>query len=240
MAFSEKLKKEVRMKSDVRCAVCHKPFVEIHHIVPQADGGDDTFLNAVALCAYCHDIYGANPSKRIQLRELRDSWYKIVEASKAERYTVCEKITLVEKKEESSEPQVVIYHVVYEDEDFNDAAKTLIKLTSDAQKRNPNQKRVLYLDIDGHRIEDGTFDADMWELQFNFILQNLINYYTEVNLPICTRKNKYKQINEDIEDEIKIYDNDNIPEHLKKLEGSLFLEKSNNEAYKKYMKEINI
>lgn len=73
MAFSEKLKKEVRMKSDGKCAICHKPFVEIHHIIPQAENGPDTMENAIALCAYCHDVYGSNPTKRKQLKEARDS-----------------------------------------------------------------------------------------------------------------------------------------------------------------------
>ena len=58
MAFTEKLKKEVRNNSDGRCVVCHKPFVEIHHIIPQNEGGPDVYDNAVALCAYCHDIHG--------------------------------------------------------------------------------------------------------------------------------------------------------------------------------------
>ena len=64
MAFKERLKKEVRIKSDGRCVICHNPFVDIHHIKPQAEGGEDTIDNAVALCAYCHDLFGANPTKR--------------------------------------------------------------------------------------------------------------------------------------------------------------------------------
>lgn len=63
MAFKESLKKEVRMKSDGRCVLCHKPFVDIHHIIPQKENGSDTSDNAVALCAYCHDLIGDNPQK---------------------------------------------------------------------------------------------------------------------------------------------------------------------------------
>ena len=32
MAFKESLKAEGRRKSDGKCALCHKPFVEIHHM----------------------------------------------------------------------------------------------------------------------------------------------------------------------------------------------------------------
>jgi 5-methylcytosine-specific restriction protein A len=30
------------------------PYLEIHHIEPLADGGDDTVKNATALCPNCH------------------------------------------------------------------------------------------------------------------------------------------------------------------------------------------
>lgn len=31
-----------------------RPFLEVHHIVPLAEGGDDTLVNAAALCPMCH------------------------------------------------------------------------------------------------------------------------------------------------------------------------------------------
>ena len=30
------------------------PFLEVHHVIPLADGGDDVVSNAVALCPNCH------------------------------------------------------------------------------------------------------------------------------------------------------------------------------------------
>jgi 5-methylcytosine-specific restriction endonuclease McrA len=74
MAFSEKTKAIVRRKSALKCVLCRKPFVEIHHIIPQSDGGPDDEDNAAALCAECHDLFGDNPRKRKQLRENRDYW----------------------------------------------------------------------------------------------------------------------------------------------------------------------
>jgi len=56
--------------------MCHKPDVHIHHIIPQAEGGEDTEDNAAPLCPSCHDTYGANPQKRKLIREMRDDWYE--------------------------------------------------------------------------------------------------------------------------------------------------------------------
>jgi hypothetical protein len=56
--------------------------VEVHHIVPQAEGGDDSEDNAAPLCPSCHETYGANPQKRKFIREARDFWYELC----SERY----------------------------------------------------------------------------------------------------------------------------------------------------------
>ncbi|MEB2604822.1 HNH endonuclease [Burkholderia cenocepacia] len=31
-----------------------RPYLEVHHVVPLAEGGDDTVSNAIALCPNCH------------------------------------------------------------------------------------------------------------------------------------------------------------------------------------------
>jgi hypothetical protein len=77
MPFSEKTKLEAKRKSHFVCVICHQPFVEVHHILPQADGGPDDLDNAAPLCASCHDLFGANPVKRKQIREMRDFWWEI-------------------------------------------------------------------------------------------------------------------------------------------------------------------
>lgn len=76
MAFSETLKRELRSKSNFKCCLCQTLGVEIHHIVPQTEGGKDTKENAAPLCPSCHETYGGNPSKRKFIREARDSWLK--------------------------------------------------------------------------------------------------------------------------------------------------------------------
>ena len=48
-------------------------FLEVHHIIPLAEDGDDTLINAAALCPMCHRElhYGA---KRFEKREVLKAW----------------------------------------------------------------------------------------------------------------------------------------------------------------------
>ena len=49
--------------------------LEVHHILPEEDGGTDAEDNAAPLCAGCHRSYGGNPYLRARIREMRDHWY---------------------------------------------------------------------------------------------------------------------------------------------------------------------
>lgn len=79
MAFSEKIKYNVKQKSHQSCCVCKSIGIEIHHIVPQTEDGSDEIDNAAPLCPSCHETYGANPQKRKFIKESRDIWYDICE-----------------------------------------------------------------------------------------------------------------------------------------------------------------
>jgi HNH endonuclease len=79
MAFSEELKLSVKRRAHFGCCLCHELFVEIHHILPQSEGGPDTEPHAAPLCPSCHETYGANPEKRKFIREVRDFWYELCE-----------------------------------------------------------------------------------------------------------------------------------------------------------------
>lgn len=79
MPFSEKVKTEARRKAHFQCVICKAPFVDVHHIVPESEGGPNKLDNAAPLCAGCHDAYGNNPDKRKQIRDIRDQWYEICE-----------------------------------------------------------------------------------------------------------------------------------------------------------------
>ncbi len=83
MAFSESVKREAKQRANFRCVVCQQPWVEVHHIVPQAEDGSDTLDNAAPLCGTCHNRFGANPVLRKQLREMRDHWWERCAAASA-------------------------------------------------------------------------------------------------------------------------------------------------------------
>jgi len=77
VAFSEPIKKEARRRSNFICAFCHgRGFMEVHHLVPESLDGPDTIENACPLCPTCHNDYGDNPGKRLQLREMRDTLWE--------------------------------------------------------------------------------------------------------------------------------------------------------------------
>jgi hypothetical protein len=78
MAFKEKLKKRVREEAAFRCCRCFKIGIEVHHIVPQAEDGADSFKNAAPLCPNCHSNFGDNPRKRKEIREMRNYLYERV------------------------------------------------------------------------------------------------------------------------------------------------------------------
>ena len=96
---------------------------------------------------------------------------------------------------ESSAKAIAIYHVVYAHEGFAAAAQTLFKLVQEAQRLHPGQKRTLYLDIEGHRMGEGGFDADMVELQQEFLLGFLSPYLSEIHAPLVRATNTKPQEN---------------------------------------------
>ncbi len=219
MSFSEKIKLIAKRKSSFRCCICHKPFVEIHHIIPQEDGGKDTIENAAPLCSSCHDLYGGNPEKRKIIRQMRDKWWDTMaqrDKNLTENPTIDEFCEIVESSAKLSmtSKSVILYHAVFDNEDFAQSANHIHKLLLTAQKNEPNKRRRFYLDIDGHKNKDGGYDHDMFELQRNFLLSFLIEYFTEINLPFGKFVNKNAQ-NNLIPETIEIFDNSN-PIDLKK------------------------
>ena len=80
MPFPEPVKLSVRKRAHHQCCLCKAVGVEVHHIIPHNEGGPDTEDNAAPLCPSCHEVYGANPTKRKMIRETRDTWYEICAA----------------------------------------------------------------------------------------------------------------------------------------------------------------
>lgn len=77
MPFSEKLKLEARRRAAFRCCICQQTGVDVHHILPEKQGGSNEIDNAAPLCQNCHDQLGANPEKRKSIKDMRDWWYDV-------------------------------------------------------------------------------------------------------------------------------------------------------------------
>ena len=78
MPFSRAIRETIRKRAWFACCVCRRISLalEIHHIVPQRDGGPDTAENAAPLCPLCHSVFGGNPDLRARIRDMRDAWYE--------------------------------------------------------------------------------------------------------------------------------------------------------------------
>jgi hypothetical protein len=89
MSFSHQTRDDALSACARHCCVCRRYaglHMEIHHIVPRSEGGEDSFENAIPLCFDCHCAAGHYNSKhpkglrysRGELHKARTSWYDLV------------------------------------------------------------------------------------------------------------------------------------------------------------------
>lgn len=89
MSFPQRVVDQLLFRSARCCCLCHRyvgRHIEIHHIVPQAQGGADDFDNGMPLCYECHgkvDAYNReHPKGRkyqpTELKRHRDDWFAMV------------------------------------------------------------------------------------------------------------------------------------------------------------------
>ncbi len=78
MPFPEPIRQRVKERAAFTCCWCRNPMnkVEVHHIIPAAEGGPDTEDNAAPLCGTCHDLFGQNPGLRKEMISRRNDWYE--------------------------------------------------------------------------------------------------------------------------------------------------------------------
>jgi len=93
-------------------------------------------------------------------------------------------VRVIRNKIENTGDAVLLYHVVYKHEGFVEVAQTLFELVKRAQQSAPGKRRLLYLDIEGHRNEEGGFDSDMLEIQKDFLFSFLGKYVSEIRCPL--------------------------------------------------------
>ncbi len=98
MGFPEKVKTNVLLRCKRCCCLCGKYagiYMELHHIIQSADGGDDTEDNCIPLCLNCHgEVKSFDPHHpkgnkyRVQeLKKRRDEIYLLVQNSIINIYT---------------------------------------------------------------------------------------------------------------------------------------------------------
>lgn len=90
-------------------------------------------------------------------------------------------------------PTIRIYHRISAQEKFEQTVNILVNLIYQAQLKNPDQPRILYLDITGHRNELGGYDTDTFELMSEFIPKHLIMWLSEAHMPLGKMDNPYQQ-----------------------------------------------
>ncbi len=90
MGFPKGVKTRILVAAARHCCVCHRykgVGVEAHHIIQEADGGPNTYENAIALCFDCHAAAGHYNSRHPrgtkfspeELRLARKTWLEMVE-----------------------------------------------------------------------------------------------------------------------------------------------------------------
>lgn len=238
MPFSEKTKLEAKKRSSFRCCICHKIFVEIHHIIPKSQGGSDDIDNAAPLCASCHDLFGGNPEKRKQIKEMRDHWWSLMSLRKEKlsKLIDIDNLSFIDENPEKTNQlhtqKINIYHNILAEENFEESAKTIFNLVKKSIKSdNINKKRVLFLDIEGHVNKNNNYDHDMSELQIMFIPNMILPFVSEVYMPLFSIKNDRPQKN-DIPPNISILKNvENNLSDLIKSENSLKIYLANSKKW---------
>jgi 5-methylcytosine-specific restriction protein A len=78
-----RVKAWVLEKAQGRCKLCGSdaplkdeegyPFLEVHHIVPLTEGGDDIVSNAVSLCTNCHRRCHHGQDRKLISERLKDT-----------------------------------------------------------------------------------------------------------------------------------------------------------------------
>jgi hypothetical protein len=98
MSFPSKVKDEALVACGRHCCICHRfrgLKIELHHIVQQSEGGDDSFDNCMPLCFDCYgdmrSYDSAHPKGTkytpSELRSHRDAWYAKVRTTGASAST---------------------------------------------------------------------------------------------------------------------------------------------------------
>ena len=219
----EELEKEMQELSNGKCIICRKTTRNCYVLDKNKPIEKE---NLITLCIGCSNQYIGNFELISQLKQKRDYWYKQVEEA-IQKTGNTDILVLHQDEQDDNSAGIAIYHVIYENEGFQEAAKDIFDLLKSSQEKMENKKRYLYLDIDGHMDEYGRFDADMLELLQNYLTEVLLTYFYEIHTPLLDIRNLDKQRNDIPEDFTLLKTEAELLQFIKREmnEGGFVLEK---------------
>ena len=166
----KKVKEDVLIACKRHCCYCERYKgidIEVHHIIQRADGGEDSFDNAIALCFDCHSQIGSynpkhpkgNKFSAGELKRIRNDFYqKVKNIPRYEEHTDYDKELLRKLKN-----------------DFTDYMEYCIKTDFAAEPVKLLLADELYSLIDKWTKKKYTFEDNIIENLKIEILQSLSN-----------------------------------------------------------------
>jgi hypothetical protein len=235
MGFSQAVKDEILVRSARYCCVCHKGKginVEVHHIKPQKQGGDDSVENAICLCFDCHadagHYFAGHPKgaklSPSELLKHKEAWLRIVnEHNITAPQTPAVELCLVGKNSNEILMPVFIkektrytyrnrlrdiYHLV---------GKDIQEYVDDFKKWNTGIDVVLDPRVKKITDYDGVIDYMNWLSQKVSVDEDPINcqpvvhrmgpfrFYKELNLSSCVIDLKFVNRSSEVLEDYKLY-----------------------------------
>jgi hypothetical protein len=165
--ISDRLRRMMLEESRNRCCICHEyGEVDVHHMVPQAEGGQTIYDNLIVVCPSCHRMCHASclPARRLQA--IKDAWLHYcvsssedklqsdVEAALTEARRLSLSLNLLDLRRARCLAEIIVYQM----DPLNVEARLLYEQLIEAEKREEaaleraqHDFRV-YLDTRTHRI----------------------------------------------------------------------------------------
>ena len=235
MGFSQAIKEEIMVRSARHCCVCHKAKginLEVHHIKPREQGGEDSIDNAICLCFDCHSDAGhyfARHPKGTKLspEELlkhRAAWFNIVAEHKITApQTPAVELRMVGNNENGiltpifvREKTMYSYRYILSDlykklgKDITEYVKHFKELNAGVDILIDHKKKMI-------SDYDGVIDYMNWLTEKGSIKEETINcqpvryrigafrFYKEVNLSNCPVRLKLTNLGPEILEDYKLY-----------------------------------
>lgn len=113
------------------------------------------------------------------------------------------KVRIASDKAPTPATAIALYHVMKASDGFDETAQALFQLVRMAARQYRAQRRVLFLDVEGHRNPAGGFDNAAFEIINDFTLGTLKQWLSEVHTPLLHAVTTQPQ-SEDVPDHLEI------------------------------------